>query len=150
MGGKRVPRLRGPKARSPYLEIFFTNARKKNKCTVYTSLNKWIVFVSHCFEQTFINVSNWKLPLHLRFSYLPIFKCRRRTHCEKFGAATFWFWFENSWIRSNSQTTSLNLNWKQIKNQIYRVYTENKDFNGYKVRFWHEKTLYAKNIIVIE
>ena len=68
----------------PYLGILFHKRTKKNKCTVYTSLNKLIVFVSHCFEQTFISVSNWKLPLRLRFPHLPIFKCRRRTNCENF------------------------------------------------------------------
>ena len=35
-------------------------------------------------------------------------------------------------------------------NQIYRVYTENMDVKGYTVRFWDKKTLYGKNIIVIE
>ena len=102
------------------------------------------------FEETFINVSNWKPPLHLRFSYLPIFKCRRRTHCEKFGAATFlilvWKFLDKKQLANDLFEFKLKTN----QNQIYRVYTENKDFNGYKVRFWHKKKLYGKNIIVIE
>ena len=88
MGAARLAlaRVKGP---LPHiLKSNFTNAGK-DKCNVYTSLNKLIVFVSYCFEQTFINVSNWKLPLNLRFPHLSMFKCRRRAHCEKFGEAVF-------------------------------------------------------------
>ena len=130
------------------LKFFLANAEKK--CTVYTSLNKWILFVFHCFEQTFINVSNWKLPLHLSFSHLPIFKCWRRPHCEKFGAAAFlilvWKFLDKRQLANDLFVFELKTN----QNQIYRVYTENRDFNGYKVRFWRKKKLYGKNIIVIE
>ena len=131
-------------------KFYLTNGeKKKQKYCLYLS-EQVIVFVFHCFEQTFINVSNWKLPLHLSFLHLPIFKCWRRPHCEKFGAAAFlilvWKFLDKRQLANDLFVFELKTN----QNQIYRVYTENRDFNGYKVRFWRKKKLYGKNIIVIE
>ena len=43
-----------------------------------------VVSVPHYIEQTVFDVSNWKLPLRVRFPHVPIFNCRRRTNCENF------------------------------------------------------------------
>ena len=51
-----------------------------------------VVSVPHYIEQTVFDVSNWKLPLRVRFPHVPIFNCRRRTNCEKFGA-NFLYYF---------------------------------------------------------
>ena len=59
---------------------------KKKKKVVYTSLNKGIVSVSVYVEQSYFEVLNWKLPLCMCFPYVPIFKLRRQTNCENFGA----------------------------------------------------------------
>ena len=71
MGGKRVPRLRGPKARSPILwKIYLTNAQNADML----SLRPWargVVSVSHYVEQSFSDILNWKLPLRVRFPTSP-------------------------------------------------------------------------------
>ena len=129
------PRKRGTRL-PPFFEILSHKRRKKNKCIVYTSLNKLIVFVSHCFEQTFINVSNWKLPLRLRFPHLPIFKCRRRrAHCEKPGAAAFLILLWKCLDKRQFANDFFDFKLKTNPKQIYHVYTENTDFKDYKVRF---------------
>ena len=151
-GGQARPALARAEGPPPHsLKFCFINAQKKNKCTVYTSLNKLIVFVSHCFEQTFINVSNWKLPLRLRFPHLPIFKCRRRrAYGEKPGAAAFLILLWKCLDKRQFANDFFDFKLKTNPKQIYHVYTENTDFKDYKVRFWHKKKLYERNIIVTE
>ena len=67
--------------------MFLTNA-KKNKYVVYTSLNKGFVFVPYYAEQTFSTPQLWKLPFHVRFPHVPMFKCQRRSNCENFDVET--------------------------------------------------------------
>ena len=43
-----------------------------------------VASVPHYIEQTVFDVSNWKLPLRVRFPNVPIFNSRRRTNCENF------------------------------------------------------------------
>ena len=64
------------------LKMFLTHA-KFQICRLY-GLNKWLFSVPHYIEQTVFDVSNWKLPLRVRFPHVPIFNCRRRTNCENF------------------------------------------------------------------
>ena len=62
----------GPSARAsagracpPSFEIF-SYKHKTPQYAVYKSLNKEVVSVPHYIEETFFDVSNWKLPLRVR------------------------------------------------------------------------------------
>ena len=83
MGGKRVPRLRGPNGPYPHILKSFSYRRKISNMSSIRS-EQVVVSVPHYIEQTVFDVSNWKLPLRVRFPHVPIFNCRRRTNCENF------------------------------------------------------------------
>ena len=132
----------------PSLRRSYTHFSRSDVLSIYPWSSG--LLVSHCFKQTFINVSNWKLPLRLRFPHLPIFKCRRRrAHCEKPGAAAFLILLWKCLDKRQFANDFFDFKLKTNPKQIYHVYTENTDFKDYKVRFWHKKKLYGKNIIGI-
>ena len=67
----------GPSARAsagracpPSFEIF-SYKHKTPQYVVYKSLNKEVVSVPHYIEETFFDVSNWKLPLRVRLPTSP-------------------------------------------------------------------------------
>ena len=49
----------------------FSYKHKTPKHVVYKSLNKEVVSVPHYIEETFFDVSNWKLPLRVRLPTSP-------------------------------------------------------------------------------
>ena len=63
----------GRRPAPPCLENFSLQTQT-SKYVVYTSLNKGVVSVPHYVEQTFFDVSNWKLPLRVRFPPRPHFQ----------------------------------------------------------------------------
>ena len=78
----------GRRPAPPYLEILSFKRTKTNMLPI-RPWTRGVVSVSHYVEQSFFDGLNWKLPLRVRFPHVPIFKCRRRTNCEKFGADRF-------------------------------------------------------------
>ena len=114
-------------------KVFLTDA-KFQICRLY-GLNKWLFSVPHYIEQTVFDVSNWKLPLRVRFPHVPIFNCRRRTNCEKFGA-NFLYNFRG-WKCSISGKTFLRTT-LELKTASNRV------FGLQNAPFWNNWGVWAK------
>ena len=72
----------GRRPAPPYLEKFSDRRKISNMSSIRSE--QVVVSVPHYIEQTVFDVSNWKLPLRVRFPHVPIFNCRRRTNCENF------------------------------------------------------------------
>ena len=70
MGASASRACAGRRPAPPYLEMF-SYKHKIPKYAVYKSLNKEVVSVPHYIEETFFDVSNWKLPLRVRLPTSP-------------------------------------------------------------------------------
>ena len=102
----------------PSFQIF-SYKHKTPKYAVYKSLNKEVVSVPHYIEETFFDVSNWKLPLRVRLPTSPFSNVDNELIAKSL-AQTLFITFDNKIARSLVKPfLSTTLELKTASNRVF-------------------------------